>query len=395
MSFNYKFSNLNPEDPGYAEQYDPSKSLIQPDQTITPKEGRVGSKRRTTGDLVQNLYKKNIPEPTFDQDKADRLQRMGRINQLGRSINVLGDIFGTAIGANTRRRQPDTTAPALYQSYQANLDKYKAEKDANLLRDYDKDRQDIITGIGRADRQEGINIAQKRFDAQQRYKEAQQKLEWQKYLAGLTQKEREAAERARHNKATEGLSGERNKIQKEKGDKSNNKPFMVAGVNGQDVPLNQTQFRDLFNEAISSTSFQDPNKRRFKRGGGSIEERKNLVHKYYKWKNSPENIERESLDDVRRAKGMPTSNEPVKNIISQPVSHSTSTQQSAKNTIKSDPLGLFQDNQPEENRNAPKVDYSKLDFSNIPIPKADTTKKTVQFNPDKAKKFKGVPQGGF
>lgn len=151
------------------------------------------NRKKTADELLQELYKKNIPEPTFDQDKADRLQRMGRINQLGRSINVLGDIFGTAIGANTRRRHPDTTAPALYQSYQANLDKYKAEKDANLLRDYDKDRQDIITGISRADRQEDIDIAQKRFDAQQRYKEAQQKLEWQKYLAGLTQKERELA----------------------------------------------------------------------------------------------------------------------------------------------------------------------------------------------------------
>jgi len=113
MSFNYNFNDLNPEDPGYPQQYDPSKSLIQPDQTIAPKEGRVSAKQRTTDELVQELYKKNIPEPTYDQDKEDRLRRMGRINNLGRVVNVLGDIFSTAQGANTRRRQPDTTSPAL------------------------------------------------------------------------------------------------------------------------------------------------------------------------------------------------------------------------------------------------------------------------------------------
>lgn len=248
------------------------------------------NRKKTADELLQELYKKNIPEPTFDQDKADRLQRMGKINQLGRSINVLGDIFGTAIGANTRRRQPDATAPALYQSYQANLDKYKAEKDANLLRDYDKDRQDILYGISRADRQEGIDIAQKRFDAQQRYKEAQQKLEWQKYLAGLTQKEREAAERARHNKATEGLAGERNNIQKEKADKTKNKPFMVVGVNGRDVPLTQGEYRELLKEAESNKEWSKDDFKTMMAPyqNTPIEGEKNIVQRFYAWKKEQE-----------------------------------------------------------------------------------------------------------
>lgn len=206
------------------------------------------TQKPTADELLSKLYSKNIPEPTFDQDKADRLQRMGRLNQVGRSLNVLGDIFGTAIGANTRRRQPDTTAPALYQSYQANLDKYKAEKDANLLRDYDKERQDILHQISRADRQEGIDIAQKRFDAQQRMQAAKNNLEWQKYLAGLTQKEKELEERQRNNKAKEGISGAKLKIDQEKANKEDNpeKPWVSVG----DYDFNEGQGRKLYDDAV-------------------------------------------------------------------------------------------------------------------------------------------------
>ena len=254
--------------------------------------------KSTADELLNRLYSKNIPEPTFDQDKADRLQRMGKLNQLGRSVNVLGDIFGTAIGNNTRRRQPDTTAPALYQSYQANLDKYKAEKDANLLRDYDKERQDILHQISRADRQEGIDIAQKRFDAQQRMQAAKNNLELQKYLAGLTQKERQIAiqqknadsNRIRANKA--GAS----KDKEEKPDK----PFMVAGVNGQDVPLTQGQFRDLLAEATQAANKAGTNSPQFKDFQATMESfkdnplegQKNIVQRYYSWKKEQESLTR-------------------------------------------------------------------------------------------------------
>lgn len=219
-------------------------------------------KTNTADELLKKLYSMNVPEPTFDQGKEDRLKRMGRINQIGRGVNVLGDVLGTALGANTRRRQPDTTAPALYQSYQANLDKYKAEKDQNILRNYDKDRQDIITGIGRADRQQGIDIDQKRFEVEQAYKAKKDELEWQKYLAGLTQKERDAAERARHNKATEGVSGAKLKLDQDKLNQTKDKPFDPVQVKdkfGNSIKLDQGQWDNLYQSALRDSEFTGGN----------------------------------------------------------------------------------------------------------------------------------------
>jgi len=200
-------------------------------------------KTNQTDELIKKLYGLKVPEPVFDQDKADRLQKMGRINQVGRSLNVLGDFVGTAIGANIKRRQPDTTSPALYQSYQANLDKYKAEKDANILRDYDKDRQDIVYGIGRADRQEGIDISQRRFEAEQKIKQAQRELEWKKYLAGLSQKERQIAIQ-QQNADSNRIRAERSGAKGEAKEKPE-KPFMQAGSG----PLTELQTRNLYDEA--------------------------------------------------------------------------------------------------------------------------------------------------
>jgi hypothetical protein len=47
--------------------------------------------------------------------------------------------------------------------------------------------------LGRADRQEGIDIAQKRFEAQQKINAAQDELNRKKYLAGLNLKALELA----------------------------------------------------------------------------------------------------------------------------------------------------------------------------------------------------------
>jgi len=285
-----------------------------------------------TDELVKKLYGMKVPEPVFDQDKADRLQKMGRINQVGRSLNVLGDIFGTAIGANTRRRQPDSTAPALYQSYQANLDKYKAEKDANILRDYDKDRQDIVYGIGRADRQEGIDISQKRFEAEQKVKEAQRELEWKKYLAGLTQKERDAAERSRHNKVSEGLSGAKLKIEEEKLKQTQDKPFDPVQVKdkfGNSVKLDQGQWDNLYQSAMRDSEFTNGN----------------LKAEISKYKDLPDG----GVKQIARAY------------------HDYNLQKEYKANEKA------------------ALDQRRKEQS---APKA-------QFNPDKAKKFKSVPQGGF
>ena len=213
-------------------------------------------------ELIKKLYGLKIPEPTYDQDKEDRLRRMGRINNLGRVVNVLGDIFSTAKGANTRRRQPDTTAPALYQAYQANLDKYKAEKDANLLRDYDKDRQDIIYQIGRNDRQEGIDYRNKVHEDSMKAQAAKNSLEWQKYLAGLKQKQDALDNTKDYQKKKLGLEGAKVKLQEDKLKQTQDKPFdpvQVKDKYGNSIKLDQGQWDNLYQNAMRDTEFTNGN----------------------------------------------------------------------------------------------------------------------------------------
>lgn len=221
-----------------------------------------GAKRKPTADeLLQKLYAKNVPEPTFDQDKADRLQRMGKINQLGRGANVLGDVLSVALGAKVRRRQPDQVAPALYKSYQANLDKYKAEKDGNLLRNYSKDIEDLRFGIGRADREDEMAYRDRRQTAAEKQAEGKNKLDWDKYMKGLSQKERDAAEKARHNRETERI----NSVKANKptaAEIAADKPFdpvQVQDKYGKNVKLVQGEWDNLYQNAMRDKEFLDGN----------------------------------------------------------------------------------------------------------------------------------------
>lgn len=184
MSFNY-----NPEDPRY---YD---SLKEP--VVQPKA------KLTTQERVQQFYETREKAPVIDQAKVDRLKRMGRINQVGQGVKVLGDILTTGLGANVKRRQPDQTAPALYQSYQNMLDRYEAQKDAFNYRDFQTKRDNVRFGIGRADKDTATEFANRRQTAAEKQALLKYNADWAKYVAGMSQKEREQAERERHNIAME------------------------------------------------------------------------------------------------------------------------------------------------------------------------------------------------
>lgn len=73
-------------------------------------------------------------EDKNNQERLDRLNRMGKINEFGRSVNVLGDIFSLAKGANVRLRKPDDIAPRLFDA-EDNI--YKKKDDADRKRNDD------------------------------------------------------------------------------------------------------------------------------------------------------------------------------------------------------------------------------------------------------------------
>lgn len=171
-----------------------AKTEDNPNKNLSPEE------------LLRRLYEKRIPEPTFNQDKADRLQRMGRVNQIGRGVSVLGGILATGLGAPIKRMNPDNVTPSLVQSYLDNLDKYKAEKDANILRNYQKDIEDIRTGLSHSYREQATELAKQKQADWMKAKEMDNKLSWEKWSTEWDFKNKQFEEQKRKNKENERIS---------------------------------------------------------------------------------------------------------------------------------------------------------------------------------------------
>lgn len=104
--------------------------------------------------IMQRLYAQREPAPVVDTEKAARLQRMGRINAISQAVGVLGDMFTLGQGGTVTRRKPDATSPAIYQSYQAMLDKEKNDRQAWSYRNYQNDRNNTIMQIGQEQQRE-------------------------------------------------------------------------------------------------------------------------------------------------------------------------------------------------------------------------------------------------
>lgn len=274
-----------------------------------------------TQELINKYFNTKEEAPVFDQAKVDRLQRMGRINSLGRGLNVLGNGLSLALGANVKRSAPDTTAPALYQSYENTLDKYDQETKAYKNRQFQKSLNDIQFGISRLDKetdQDYRERVQKANDEFRKVKNAQDLAKWQ--LDFNINKDK-ATETARHNKEMEKSSMIRANKTGSKTEKPE-KPFMVAGVNGRDVPLTQGQFRDLLAEATQAASKAGTNSPQFKDFQATMEAfkdnplegQKNIVQRYYNWKKEQESLTKNrelqtpkfSQDKAKKFKSVPT-----------------------------------------------------------------------------------------
>lgn len=149
--------------------------------------------------LMQRLYSIKEPVPVIDQAKIDRLQRMGKINGIAQSANILGDMLALGLGANVRKRQPDRNAPMIYQQYEGLMDRNKAEKDAWNLRDTQNTRNNLIHGISEVHRKEAEKLADARLKAQSEHDKLLAEQNWKKFTLELGQKDRDSLERNRHN----------------------------------------------------------------------------------------------------------------------------------------------------------------------------------------------------
>jgi hypothetical protein len=222
---------------------------------------------------------------------------MGRINMIGRGIGVLGDVLTMGLGGNVRRGQPDRVSPMLYQQYQALMDKQKADQDAFRYRNYQNERANLGMGITEERRKEAAKLQSDGWAAQQSMAKAKSDQEWQKYLLGLSQKERAIAESNRHNRTSERLAAgnqaismDRNDIAREKASGVTKKLFTQVNINGQDVSLSQGQHRAILEEATKSGVFtkDDLSAMMEPYVNNPLEGQKNIVQRYLTWKNNDE-----------------------------------------------------------------------------------------------------------
>lgn len=300
------------ESPEYKDQF-------QAEQPINP--------ISKTQELVSKYFGTKEEAPVLNQAKIDRLQRMGRINTLGRGLNVLGDGLSLALGANVKRKAPDTTAPALYQSYENTLDKHEQEVKGYKHRDFQKKLSDIQFGISRLDKENDQDYrerVQKANDEFRKVKNGQDLAKWQLEFKLKEEKNESDIER---NKLT-GKAAIIRATNKSGSKTKPEKPFMVIGQNGQERPIAQGEFRALLEEAQNTKGWS---KEDFKTmmapfENTPLEGQKNIVQRYSTWKakqqalkeiNDPEFKagEKAALDRIRKERGLST--DPV-NTTAQP-----------------------------------------------------------------------------
>ena len=96
-----------------------------------------------TDEILKRMYAVRDIAPTLDTEKQARLQRMGKVNAIGKGVSLLSDALSLGLGGRVKRRGPDTMAPALFNQYQAMLDKYKNDQDQFSLREIANERNNI------------------------------------------------------------------------------------------------------------------------------------------------------------------------------------------------------------------------------------------------------------
>lgn len=267
----------NPEDFGY-----PQNEL----QSEQP-----GQQYPSAEELTRQIFTISPPKPQFDQAKADRLQKMSRINSLGRGVNVLGDVLSLGLGANVRRRQPDAIAPGINATFESMMDKYKGEKDAYRFQEYQKQLNNLQFGVGRADRREDKAYQKQVHLDQLKAQAAKNALDWNKFSATYAQKgqdldlkRQKQGQDAWHDQATIKLGYDKINAELTKYFDKENK-FMQIEVNGQVISLNEGQFRGLLKDAVSDPAYKKGDLKAMLDGftNNPLEGSKNIVQRYSEW----------------------------------------------------------------------------------------------------------------
>jgi hypothetical protein len=209
-----------------------------------------------TDELHKRLYAINEPKPTLDLEKQARLQKMGKINQIGRGIGLMTDALSLGLGGQVKRRGPDNVSPAIYQSYQNSLDKFRDDTTAWGLRDTARQRANIGMEIETQYKKKADQLQRDKMVLEDKIRQAKDATETAHWQMKYDQTEREIKQRAEQHDRDMNL---RYPGGVKAGTNKADKPVKIMTASGQKYQLPPEEFSFLTNEAVGNEAItSDP-----------------------------------------------------------------------------------------------------------------------------------------
>lgn len=240
-------------DPLYDENGVPYQERTTPNVTTQeqPTQEAPIVDRSRSDKLVKDLFSIRMPEPTLDEDRLNRINRMGKLNTVGKGIGVLGNILSLALGANVRKSDPDTQTPELMRQYQATLDKFKNDQDSYKIKDFARAREDAQFGVTYEMRKEAQALQEAQLKARTAEARERAKEKEAMFYAGLDDKQKDRLSK-------ENIAKGNQRIRMDTYNKSRS-PLMIMTSSGTRYALSPEEFSFLTNEANGNeTVLNDP-----------------------------------------------------------------------------------------------------------------------------------------
>lgn len=254
-----------PEEESFFDDFTPADNLQNDNRvTVAP-----NTQKRTTNDIMKEIFSYKPPQPTYDKNRPEELKRLAKTSAIGKGLNVLGDVIGLGTGATVKRRQPDNRELGYLHNLYKTTDDYNRRMDEWNWRDYMSRLRIGEMALSQANSDEDRTLRNKAFEAdqawkalgfqsEQAYKNFQmekagkdQELAEKKYEADVDYKNMTAKERERHNRQMEAAS----MIRAQKtGASSTAKQFTVYNQTGTPIQLGENE-----REKIMSLILSDPN----------------------------------------------------------------------------------------------------------------------------------------
>jgi len=206
--------------------------------------------------IIKRLFATSETKPTIDLEKQARLQKMGKINQVGRGIGLLTDALSLGLGGQVKRRGPDNVSPAIYQSYQNSLDKFRDDTTSWGLRNTAQKRANIGMELEIQYKKEANQLQRDKMVLEDKIRQAKDATETAHWQMKYDQTEREIKQRAEQHDRDMNL---RYPGGVKAGTNKANKPISLMTSSGKKYQLPPEELSYLTNEATGNEAItSDP-----------------------------------------------------------------------------------------------------------------------------------------